>query len=108
MAKGFKCTRCGECCHSPRLSKKDIERIRKSGYKEEDFVYIDEIENMYIRDENDWCMFLNKGKAASCKIYEARPKICRLYPSELINESCKPEKLAFDAYMEKKWRKEKE
>jgi len=46
-------------------------------------------------------MFLNKGKTAECKIYKARPKICRLYPSELRNNNCQPVELAFDKYLEK-------
>ena len=36
-----------------------------------------------------------------CKIYAARPKICRLYPKEKV-EDCKPEKSFFDEYLEKK------
>jgi Fe-S-cluster containining protein len=98
--KNFKCKRCGSCCRSPRLYKKDIERINKAGHK--DFIYSDNFGNNYIKDKNGWCLFLKKGKTASCKIYQARPKICRQYPSELVNGSCKPIELAFDRYLEKK------
>jgi len=86
----------------PRLYKPDIERIKKLGYKEKDFIFTDNFGNNYIKDKKGWCMFLIKGKTASCKIYSARPKICGQYPSGLINGSCKPLGLAFDKYLERK------
>jgi Fe-S-cluster containining protein len=97
--KNHKCKRCGKCCHSPRLFSKDIERINKAGIK--DFIYTDNFKNNYIKDKYGWCMFLNKGKTAECKIYKARPKICRQYPSELRDKNCQPIELAFDKYLEK-------
>jgi Fe-S-cluster containining protein len=100
MIKNHKCKRCGKCCHSPRLFSKDIERINKAGYKEEEFLYIDNFNNNYLKDKKGWCMFLNKGKKAECKIYKARPKICRQYPSEIRNNNCQPIELAFDKYLE--------
>ena len=100
MLKNFRCKRCGECCHSPRLYKADIKRIEKAGIK--DFYYMDNFEVPYINDVNDWCMFLKRIKnKISCKIYNYRPKICRQYPSRLIKGSCKPEKLASDKLFEK-------
>jgi len=101
MLKGFKCKRCGECCRTPKLNKTDIKRIKRVGYKEEDFVENFPIGN-YIKEKKGWCMFLKRGKRAFCKIYKARPETCRLYPSELINGSCKPEKLASDKLFEKR------
>ncbi len=108
MLKNFKCMRCGECCRSPRLYKTDIERIKKLGYKAEEFAYIDNFGQSYINDKNGWCIFLNKRytnlnkkvKLAFCEIYNSRPRICRLYPAKLINKSCKPLKSAFDEYLE--------
>ncbi len=102
MIKNFKCKRCGSCCHTPRLYREDIERIKKAGYKEEDFIYTDNLGNKYAKDKDGWCMFLKKVKVASCNIYSARPKICRFYPTRLINGSCKPEELVFDKYLEKR------
>ena len=98
--KNFKCNRCGDCCHSPRLYKVDIERIKKSGVT--NFIYTDNLGNTYVKDKDGWCMFLEKGKNAKCSVYDKRPKICRLYPSRLRSGSCKPEKLSFDDYLEKK------
>ena len=102
MPKNFKCKRCGSCCNPPRLYKQDIERIKKLGYKEKDFIYTDNFNNHYIKDKKGRCMFLKKTKPASCIIYKNRPKICRQYPSELVNGSCKPITLAFDKYLEKR------
>ncbi len=100
------CKRCGECCTSPRLSRKDIERIKKAGYKEEDFVYRDNFGNAYMKEKNGYCIFLRRNKEGkwktSCLIYGIRPRVCREYPSRLINGSCKPERLAFDDFIEKK------
>lgn len=104
--KNFKCKQCGSCCHSPRLYKEDILRIRQVGYNEDDFVYTDNFGVNYLKDKDKKCMFLKKGKTNSCLIYENRPKICRLYPSELANGSCKPVELAFDKYLEGKRIKE--
>lgn len=100
MKKNFTCKRCGSCCNPPRLYKPDIERIKKLNYK--DFIYTDNLNNTYLKDKKGLCMFLKKGKTAECKIYKNRPKVCRLYPSELANGSCKPITLAFDKFLEKR------
>jgi Fe-S-cluster containining protein len=55
----------------------------------------------YLKEKDKKCMFLKKGKKTACRIYNARPKICRQYPSELINRSCKPEELASDKLFQK-------
>lgn len=106
MLKNFTCKQCGECCNPPRLYKPDIERIKKLGYKEQDFIYTDNFKNNYLKNKKCRCMFLKKNKKiASCTIYNSRPRICRQYPSELINGSCKPVELAFDKFLERKNRK---
>lgn len=96
MLKNFKCKRCGSCCYPPRLYPADIKRIKKAGY--EDFVYVDNLRNKYMKDKrNTKCIFLKKkGKIYECSIYSYRPKICRQYPSELVDGSCKPKKVIFD------------
>ena len=103
--KTFQCDRyCGECCKKllVRVSKQDIERIKKLGYKEEHFLLEDPFNIMKIKDfqdtgnlrfprekkfflkkdEKGWCVFLKKSKDGkySCSIHENRPKICRQYP----------------------------
>jgi len=85
-----------------QLYNEDVNRIEKAGYNKEEFVYTDNLGNKYTKDKGGWCMFLKKGKTSSCIIYDLRPKICRLYPTRLINGSCKPEELVFDRYLEKR------
>jgi len=82
------------------LNKEDIARIKEEGFK--DFIYTDNLGNNYMKDKKGRCMFLIRGKKASCKIYDARPKICRQYPSELIHGSCRPVELEFDRFLESK------
>ena len=97
--KGFKCARCGKCCYPPRISTKDIERIKKWGYREEDFV-LKLRRFRYIKEnpKTGYRMFLRyNGNKASCLIYKVRPKICRLYPKN--GKECKPKELRFDKYL---------
>ena len=103
MQHHFKCKRCGECCRSPRLYNKDIQRIKQAGYT--DFIFTDNFGNHYMKERDGWCMFLKRGKVSSCKIYSYRPKTCRLYPNGFlgfVEGDCKPVELAFDKYLEKK------
>ncbi|MBS3098562.1 YkgJ family cysteine cluster protein [Candidatus Woesearchaeota archaeon] len=98
MLKNFKCTRCGKCCYPPRLYPKDREKLRKVGCS--DFIEKDFRGLSYIREQkNGKCAFLRKNKKNySCKVYRCRPRICREYPTKLINGSCEPEMLVFDKY----------
>jgi len=98
MLKNFKCKRCGDCCRiSPGLSRKDIDRIKKLGFKEEFFV--EKVRGIRLmKTTNDKCIFLLDEGKTSCRIYKARPRICRLYPAVLGKDGgCKPEKLQSDA-----------
>ena len=102
MLKNFKCKRCGDCCRVvPHLTDNDISRIKKLGFKEGFFV--ERIGNINLmRIEKDKCVFLNDGKRTSCKIYNSRPRICRLYPTELRKDGdCRPEKLNSDKIFQK-------
>jgi len=96
--KNFKCNRCGSCCRiSPFLTNEDINRVKKLGYKEKQF--IEELKGKkFIRMLGNKCIFLdNRNKITSCKIYKARPQICREYPTEIReNGDCRPEILKFD------------
>ncbi|MBU0628601.1 MAG: YkgJ family cysteine cluster protein [Nanoarchaeota archaeon] len=98
--KTFICSRCGECCikYIVKLSKADIEKIKKKGYSEEDFVDIDKNlpgpTKFVLRKRDDYsCVFLVKNKEgiSSCKIYGSRPSVCIQYPFLKKNvETCKP------------------
>ena len=98
--KTFVCKRCGRCCtdYTVKLSKADIKGIKKLGYEEVEFVEIDknlpEPTKFVLRKKSDYeCIFLtgNKNGIYSCKIYDARPTVCRRYPFLKKNiETCKP------------------
>jgi uncharacterized protein len=88
--KTFKCETCGECCikYIVKLSKQDIEKIKKLGYSE--FFERDEHISSFVLKKNDnGCVFLDKD--SSCKIYNDRPSVCKMYPfmGEDVS-SCKP------------------
>ena len=97
----FVCNRkCGECCikYIVKLSKKDIQNIKKAGYDEDYFAEVDgflpEPTKFVLRKkENRWRVFLNRNKKGiySCKIYDSRPRVCLVYPFLKKNvETCKP------------------
>ena len=95
----FKCRHCGYCCTQiVVLSKKDIDRIKKLGYREEDFVEKDRQGRKRIRMPNYYCYFLGlrQGKTF-CRIYDARPETCRKYPFfRGCTAECMPPKLFDD------------
>jgi Fe-S-cluster containining protein len=94
----FKCKRCATfCCKlgGPNLTKGDIERIKRAGYKTESFVEpvqnkrYEKIVTAYgsLRNKKDGsCVFLkldNEKDYYECAIYDMRPILCRLYPFEV-------------------------
>ena len=83
--KTFKCKQCGQCCRPVvKLSVKDIKRIEKIGMNKEEFLDFDPNKpekKDTIKRIKGVCMFLcRKGEKYSCKIYSARPEVCRKYP----------------------------
>lgn len=94
--KNFKCGRCADCCRYLRvkLFKKDIEAIKEIGYNKDFFEGYDaHIRSPVLKVRNNGCVFLGKRKGEYyCRIYEARPKVCRLYPFVNSNmvKGCKP------------------
>lgn len=93
--KTFRCKRCGECCKKCIivLNKSDIKRIKKVGYREEEFLEIDAGGKPILRHINGKCVFLEKeNNKYSCKIYAIRPTVCKKYPffGKKVN-SCKPQ-----------------
>jgi len=81
----FKCQQCAVfCCKlgGPRLSEKDVERIRQVGHRVEEFVDGNRLKNK----EDGSCIFLNfnqQKEVYECAIYDFRPALCRLYPFSL-------------------------
>lgn len=80
--KNLKCNRCGHCCTLLlNLTDNDIERIKKLGYKEEEFIE-EQLGMKYMKLIDHKCFFLRKNnKGYYCEIYKDRPNICRIYPS---------------------------
>lgn len=91
----FRCRRCGVfCCRlgGPKLTRKDIERIKEAGYDVKRFlepVSNSEFKGLLITcgslksKEDGSCIFLKfdvKKDCYECSIYNSRPVLCRLYP----------------------------
>jgi len=91
----FKCRRCATfCCRlgGPKLTSKDIERIREAGYDVKDFLKpildsefkgIPTMCGSLKNKEDGSCIFLKfdvKEDHYECSIYDFRPVLCRLYP----------------------------
>lgn len=90
-SKKFNCIRCGECCSfKVKITNQEIKDIGSLGYKREEF--IDRLFGVdFIKIHDGRCFFLENSEylknapelmqdIPSCKIYDYRPKICRLYP----------------------------
>jgi len=91
----FRCQRCATfCCKlgGPKLTQRDIERIKQAGYPLEDFLEPlsdRESESSVVmrgslrNREDGSCVFLKfdeKRGIHECSIYDVRPALCRLYP----------------------------
>ena len=80
LSSGIPCTihNCVKCCIETRmpLSRFDIERISRQGYRFKDFVVKRKRERR-LKNRNGRCVFLGDN---GCIIYSFRPEGCRLYP----------------------------
>lgn len=80
LSSGIPCTihGCAECCIETRmpLTRFDVERISRQGYKYKDFIVKQKRERQ-LKNRNGRCVFLGDN---GCKIYSFRPEGCRLYP----------------------------
>lgn len=80
LCSGTPCTvhKCVECCIETRmpLTRSDIERIKKHGYRVRDFA-LKRGRERRLKNVNGRCVFLGEN---SCTIYSYRPEGCRLYP----------------------------
>ena len=80
LSSGIPCTihNCVKCCIETRmpLSRIDVERISRQGYRFKDFV-VKRRKERYLKNSNGRCFFLGDE---GCKIYPFRPEGCRLYP----------------------------
>lgn len=85
----FKCKRCATfCCKlgGPKLTEKDAERIKKAGYRKENFlepILESEFKGTLKSREDGSCIFLKfdaGNNRYECSIYDFRPALCRLFP----------------------------
>jgi Fe-S-cluster containining protein len=60
------------------LSREDIERLEKMGYRLEEFAVTDN-STARLRNVDGYCIFYSRDDK-KCRIYEKRPMGCRLYP----------------------------
>ena len=85
------CKKCAECCKKypfVELSKSEVDAIEKVTGLHSDVFAISKgraVEEYFLQfQENGDCFFLNENNGCySCSIYEARPGICKKYPSSL-------------------------
>jgi Fe-S-cluster containining protein len=88
----FRCQRCAIfCCKlgPPKLSKRDVERLKLSGQSLSRFFDEDHM-NLRIREDGS-CVFLSpdsRNTKHTCGVYNLRPTLCRVYPFQFqkLNE----------------------
>ena len=75
------CSNCGVCCTETEmlLSKKDIERLEKKGFRKIQFVHYDKHGYAQLKNRDGYCVFYNPKKR-QCNVYVDRPSGCRVYP----------------------------
>ncbi len=88
------CRNCAECCKNypcVDLSNNEMDLLEKmTGVRSDVFTNPKgtEVEEYFLQfQENGYCFFLNENNGCfSCSVYEARPKICKNYPSQPIQK----------------------
>lgn len=82
------CSKCGECCAALLpMTRKEEKRIRK-------YIKENKIEPEFFQTDKDMnlnCCFYDR-KNRVCKIYEARPKICRSFKCNKLSYQIEQEK----------------
>jgi Fe-S-cluster containining protein len=68
------------------LSKKDIKRLEKSGFKQNQFAIFDRKGYAQIRNREGYCFFYDRLNH-QCSVYSDRPAGCRVYPVILDEET---------------------
>ena len=82
------CSNCGICCTETEmlLCKKDIKRLEKRGFCQNQFVNFDKIGYALLKNREGYCIFYDL-KNRKCSVYEDRPSGCRVYPVILDEET---------------------
>jgi Fe-S-cluster containining protein len=82
------CSNCGICCTETEmlLCKKDIKRLEKRGFCQNQFVNFDKIGYAFLKNHEGYCIFYDL-KNRKCSVYKDRPSGCRVYPVILDEET---------------------
>ena len=82
------CSNCGICCTETEmlLCKKDIKRLEKRGFCQNQFVNFDKNGYALLKNRGGYCIFYDL-KNRKCSVYEDRPSGCRVYPVILDEET---------------------
>ncbi|WP_297435675.1 YkgJ family cysteine cluster protein [Thermococcus sp.] len=82
----FRCLYCLDCCRGRHvyLTLKDIEEIAKTGHDPQDFVTFSVEGNRirFVLSVREWdlgCIF-HDPETGRCRVHDANPIICRIYP----------------------------
>jgi uncharacterized protein len=77
----MRCSNCGVCCTETEmlLSKKDIKRLEKIGFSQNQFVIFDKHGYAKLRNREGYCFFYDRLNQ-KCSVYIDRPAGCRVYP----------------------------
>ena len=83
----MRCSNCGVCCTETEmlLSKKDIKRLEKKGFSQNQFVNFDKQGYAVLKNRDGYCVFYDR-KNHQCSVYTDRPAGCRVYPVILDEE----------------------
>jgi uncharacterized protein len=75
------CSNCGVCCTETEmlLSKKDIKRLEKKGFRQNEFAKFDKQGYVQLKNYDGYCVFYDR-KNRHCSVYVDRPSGCRVYP----------------------------
>ena len=82
------CSRCGVCCTETEmlLCKKDIQRLEKKGFSQNQFVQYDRQGYAQLKNRDGYCVFYDL-RNQQCSVYVDRPAGCRVYPVILDEEA---------------------
>jgi len=77
----MRCSNCGICCTETEmlLSKRDIKRLEKIGFIQNQFVIYDKKGYATLKNLEGYCVFYDLKKR-QCSVYANRPSGCRVYP----------------------------
>jgi Fe-S-cluster containining protein len=77
------------------LSKKDIKRLEKTGFRQSEFAKFDKQGYVQLKNRDGYCVFYDRKKC-QCSVYADRPSGCRVYPVIVDEEKG----IVFDAICE--------